>query len=203
MRARAQTAHRPRWHEEHRRQIKQPAPKMDVTRPPRTLFLRSVRRAEVFLLLARQRGLLRHLSWIFWDICLRIFRLLWKIFLWTRGAYQFARWRLSKSEDVGKILEKIGLCRKCPWFVESEDGGWYCSACICPRKPRADLRLKNRRRYPHCPTGVHPGSKVDPYARLKPCVGCGDQKHGDTTLGREGDRGSGDNHRHRRRHTVR
>jgi len=179
-RAREQTAHRARWHEKHAKlAIKQP--REPEPKPETTFLIRCKRRVDVFLVLARHRGLLRHLSWLWWHDVIKTFHRWWYAALWVRGAYQYVRWRLSPFDDPAVILVKAGTCATCEYRIVVDDGpnaGEYCDACICPRVPRAALTWKNLRSYPHCPKGKHPGSRIDPYARMKPCVGCGGKRNG-------------------------
>lgn len=175
-RVQAQDAHRKRWHAgRERMQPKQP--RQPEPPPERTFLIRCKVKVDVFLVLAMKRGLLRHLSYLFWRDVFKTFRRWWQAALWVRGAYQYARWRLSPIDDGAAISTKNLTCYECDWIQAVKDA-YYCGACICPQKPRADIRHKNQRTYPHCPKGKHPGSTVDPYARMKPCVGCRSKDNG-------------------------
>jgi hypothetical protein len=182
-RAREQTAHRARWHDRHAQHVDPPAARPPETPPTPTRTIRLKLWAERHLLLVRKRGLLRHLSWQWWTVVLKVFRWAWRVFLWVRGAYKYVRWRLSRRDTPEGRHAKNATCSACEW-LKRVDGGLYCDACICPKKPRADVRRKNTRTYPHCQKGKHPGSKVDAYAKLAPCVGCGSKRNGNATLAR-------------------
>ena len=180
MRPIEQAAHRARWQERHKAlEIKQP--REPEPRPDPTFLIRCRTRVDIFLMLTRKRGLLRHLSWLWWTEVLRAFHLGWNAGMWLRGAYQYARWRLSPLDDMLSVIVKAEACEACEWRTVVSEGpsaGVYCTACICPQVPRASLVRKNLRTYPHCPKGKHPGSKIDPYARMRPCMGCGSKRNG-------------------------
>lgn len=180
--ARSRTAHRARWHEQHKAHVDPPKAKPPEPRPDPTRMILAKLWIERSLLIIRERGFLRQLSWLWWTGWIKVLRWLWRRWLWVRGAYQFVRWRLSRPIAIAESYAKNETCLDCDWLDRNEDSGMYCEACICPKKPRADIRRKNRRSYPHCSKGKHPGSKLDPYAKLRPCVGfgCGSKKNGDS-----------------------
>lgn len=169
-------AHRERWHKQ-RERMQPKKPRSPEPPPERTFLIKYKIRVDVFLILVMKRGLLRHLSYLFWRDAFKTVRRWWIAALWLRGAYQYTRWRLSKLDTLANKYAKTETCVGCEWIDITEDGMW-CTACICSRNPTADVRNKNKRTYPHCPKGKHPGSKVDPYARLKPGVGCGSKNNG-------------------------
>ena len=183
--ARAQEAQRAEWHRRHPEASGgRPKPKPQEESVDRTRLLRLRDWTYVHLLLIQKRGLIRHLSHQTWKAVFWSVRKLWDASMWVRGAYKYTRWRLSPYEKhSAPLLWKRLICEGCDWRAVVDDVA-YCDACNCPKTPRAALARKNRRTYPHCPKGKHPGSKVDPYAKMQPCFGCGGRKrNGNTEMG--------------------
>lgn len=158
---------------------------------PRTRIIKMRDVTFVFLLVCQKQGFLRALSSIGWLWVFRFANWSWKKALWLRAAYQYARWRMSPYErHSAPLMWKRIACESCDWRVMVDDVA-YCDACICPKEPHASISRKNERTYPHCPKGKHPGSRVDPYAKMQPCVGCGGRrKHGNANMATKGTRGS-------------